>query len=267
MAAERDDPQGTTTDLSVAHVDGPSESARRIRGVVELIMTEQRLTLFGAACILLGIGLCACGGPSSPSRESASKHQTAGANQATTTSPTLPPTATTITTPPPPTTTTMLAPTTTSTSDPQNVSFEAGPDFLMEYIQTGYCSASDNIGGQCSVLEAQGGSGIGAPGSVSTDLFWLCKSSVQYCNSNGSNAEAKANVIEFSSPQDSLAYLQTQKESGTWLTGYQVNQWSVTIAANGITPEEATKLETAESAGAAIIDFAPKPPLHITQVF
>jgi hypothetical protein len=175
--------------------------------------------------------------------------------------------------PPPPTTTPTQpppvgTPTTTTAPPSLNVSFSDGPAQLVSYIQGGYCHPQDNNGGACAVYETQGGTGTGAPGSIKAVTFWLCKSTVDFCDSTGDNAEAKANVIEFADPAASLAYLDGQKGTGTWLTGYQVNQWSVTIESEGISPSETTKMENAEYSGAAIMNEGGEPSnLHIVQVF
>jgi hypothetical protein len=65
------------------------------------------------------------------------------------------------------------------------------------------------------------------------------------------------NVIEFANPAASLDYLQSQERNDQWLTGYQVNQWSVTVEGDGISPTEVTKLEKAENSGSVIINRVP----------
>jgi hypothetical protein len=135
----------------------------------------------------------------------------------------------------------------------------------MGYIAAGYCSPSSNIVGACGVNAIQAGSGTGAPGSIKAIAYLLCKASDGFCDP--SDPEAKANVIEFSNPAASLAYLQSQENNEDWLTGYQVNQWSVTIEGDGISPTEVTKLEKAEYSGSVIIDQGALPPLHVVQIF
>ena len=184
-----------------------------------------------------------------------------------------PPTTVTMTTTAVPSTT--AAPTTTTKSagsvPPGGVSAQA-LDFLVQYIDTGYCTPNDTSQGcQVATTSDQSVAGPLAPGAYRVVGYHLCPWSAASQDGACIPSVDEGTLVAQAFPSSALAhsYLELQAQQGTGGTGWQFNQWAILISP--LPQPDEGKLQEALSSAAQILngqtDYQQTAPNPIGQAF
>ena len=188
------------------------------------------------ALVLVGLLLSACGNGATASVSATSAAPT-------TTSPSTTSASSTTTTP-------AKAP----NVPPGGISYAAF-NYIVEYIQTGYCTPND-YSMSCEVAESPDQSIAGhlAPGAYRVVGYELCSWAATETNylCDSSIGEAALVAQAFSTPAAAHEYLEQQSQTGEWGMGWQCNQWAMVVGS--LPGGDQSKAQRAMSSAATILN-------------